>query len=349
MTSASTAGASLASPDDIDIAARALLDGALVVLPTETVYGLAARADSPDAVRRIYDVKGRPAGHPLIVHVADGLAALSGVWGADATALARSLAEEFWPGPMTLVVPRGPRTPDIVTGGQSTVAIRVPSHPVAAAVLQRMDELDPAGAPHGVAAPSANRFGRVSPTTYADARAELAHRLQPRDVLLDGGPSEVGVESTIVDCTGVLPRILRPGGVTAGEIATACDCTPDQVRDGASDIRVPGSLPSHYAPDAQVVVSPDLQAAIAFLMAHVEAGAPVDRIGLIAPASDPTPEGVHRLAAPVTTDDYARDLYAALRRADTDSLALVLAIPPSDDDGPVDAVLDRLHRAAAPR
>ena len=349
MISPSTFSSSNSSSQDIDIAARALLDGALVVLPTETVYGLAARADDPDAVQRIYDVKGRPAGHPLIVHVADGMAALSGVWGGDAVPLARSLAEEFWPGPMTLVVPRGPRTPDIVTGGQATVAIRMPSHPVAAAVLMRMDELDPSGAPHGVAAPSANRFGRVSPTTFADARAELAHRLGPRDVLLDGGPSEVGVESTIVDCTGDLPRILRPGGVTASEIAAACGCTVDHVREGATDIRVPGSLPSHYAPDAQVVVSPDLQAAIALLMAHVEAGASVDRIGLIAPASEPTPEGVRRLAAPATSDDYARDLYAALRRADSDALALVLAIPPSDDDGPVDAVIDRLHRAAAPR
>lgn len=337
------------SPDDIDTAARALLDGALVVLPTETVYGLAARADDPDAVQRIYDVKGRPAGHPLIVHVADGLAALSGVWGADAAPLPRLLAEEFWPGPMTLVVPRGPRTPDIVTGGQSTVAIRVPSHPVAAAVLARMDELDPAGAPHGVAAPSANRFGRVSPTTFADAQSELSDRLAAHDVVLDGGASEVGVESTIVDCTGDLPRLLRPGGVTVEEIAAACRCNPEQVRDGVSDIRVPGSLPSHYAPDAQVVVSPDLQAAIALLMAHVEAGANVDRIGLIAPASEPTPEGVRRLMAPRTSDDYARELYAALRRADADALALVVAIPPAADDGPVEAVLDRLHRAAAPR
>ena len=349
MTASSTFSSRISPPEDIDAAARALLDGALVVLPTETVYGLAARADDPDAVQRIYDVKGRPAGHPLIVHVADGMAALAGSWGADPLPLARSLAEEFWPGPMTLVVPRGPRTPDIVTGGQSTVAIRVPSHPVAAAVLLRMDELDPAGAPHGVAAPSANRFGRVSPTTYADAHAELAHRLQSRDVLLDGGPSEVGVESTIVDCTGDLPRILRPGSVTAGEIAAVCNCTVDDVRDGVTDIRVSGSLPSHYAPDAQLVVSPDLQAAIALLIAHVEAGARVDRIGLIAPASEPTPEGVRRLAAPKNSDDYARDLYAALRRADDDALALVLAIPPGADEGPVDAVIDRLHRAAAPR
>jgi L-threonylcarbamoyladenylate synthase len=349
MTAASSFSVAHASPDDIDTAARALLQGALVVLPTETVYGLAARADDPAAVQRIYDVKGRPPGHPLIVHVADGLAALSGTWGAQASDLARTLATEFWPGPVTLVVPRGPRTPDIVTGGQSTVAIRVPSHPVAAAVLRRMDEIDPSGAPHGVAAPSANRFGRVSPTTYRDAHGEIAHHLGSGDIVLDGGRCEIGVESTIVDCTGPLPRILRPGGVTAEQIAEVCQCSPEQVRDGATDIRVPGSLPSHYAPDAQVVICPDLHAAIALLMAHVEAGASVHRIGLIAPASEPTPEGVQRLAAPVTSEEYARELYAGLRRADAEGLALVLAIPPADDGGPFDAVLDRLHRAAAPR
>lgn len=340
---------SVAPPDLIDEAAQALLDGALVVLPTETVYGLAARADDLAAVQRIYSVKGRPAGHPLIVHVADGLGALSGTWGADATPLARALAEEFWPGPMTLVVPRGPRTPDMVTGGQATVAIRVPSHPIAAAVLRRMDELDPQGAPHGVAAPSANVFGRVSPTRLEHAAAELADRLSPADVLLDGGPSEVGVESTIVDCTGDLPRILRPGGVTAEEIAAACGCSADQVRNGPSEIRVPGSLPSHYAPAARVILSPDLSAAMALLIAQAETGSPTVRIGLIAPAHEPTPEGIERLAAPATSDDYARDLYAALRRADEAGLSLVVAIPPGEDDGPVEAVLDRLQRAAAPR
>jgi len=333
----------------LDAAAQALLDGHLVVLPTETVYGLAARADDPDAVQRIYAVKGRPAGHPLIVHVADGVGALSGSWGADAVPLARMLAEEFWPGPLTIVVPRGPRTPDIVTGGQSTVAIRVPSHPVARAVLLRMDELDPDGAPHGLAAPSANAFGRVSPTRMEHATAELADRLGPDDLILDGGPCEVGVESTIVDATGPAPRILRPGGVSAEEIAAACECAVEQVRDGASDIRVPGSLPSHYAPSARVILSPDLDAAMALLMAHAEAGATAKQVGLIAPASDPTPEGVVRLTAPVDSDDYARGLYAALRAADEQDLALVVAIPPTYDDGPVEAVLDRLQRAAAPR
>ncbi len=164
----------------------------------------------------------------------------------------------------------------------------------------------PQGAPHGVAAPSANVFGRVSPTSLEHAADELADRLGPDDVMLDGGPSEVGVESTIVDCTGDLPRILRPGGVTVDEIAAVCDCTPQQMHDGVSDIRVPGSLPSHYAPRAQVIISPDLQAALALLMAHVEIGAQAHRVGLIAPASEPTPEGVQRLASPQGSDDYAR-------------------------------------------
>ena len=334
----------MTEPASVDAAAQALLDGALVVLPTETVYGLAARADDLRAVARIYEVKGRP-----IVHVADGITALSDTWGADTAPLARLLAEEFWPGPLTLVVPRGPRTPDIVTGGQATVAIRVPSHPVASAVLHRMDEIDPLGAPHGVAAPSANIFGRVSPTTLEHATTELADLLGSADALLDGGPSEVGVESTIVDCTGVVPRILRPGGITLEEIAAVCGCTPQQMRNGVSNIRVPGSLPSHYAPRAEVVVALDLHAAMTLLRAYVESGAQLHRVGMIGPASEPTPEGVHRLASPRSSDDYARELYAALRQADTDGLALVLAIPPIPDDGPVEAVMDRLQRAAAPR
>jgi L-threonylcarbamoyladenylate synthase len=338
-----------ASPHPIDAAARALLDGHLVVLPTETVYGLAARADDVEAVQRIYAVKGRPIGHPLIVHVADGAAALDQCWGAGATPLARVLAEEFWPGPLTVVVPRGPRTPDLVTGGQTTVAIRVPSHPDARAVLQRMDELDPAGAPHGVAAPSANSFGRVSPTRLEHVLADLGDRLGPDDVALDGGPCEVGVESTIVDATGKLPRILRPGGIGASEIAAACGCSPEQATDGVSDIRVPGSLPSHYAPRAQVVISPDPDAAFALVTAYAETLSPHKGIGMIAPREDPTPEGVHRLLEAGSSEDYARGLYAALRAADAEQVALIIAIPPRDGDDLRDAVLDRLYRAAAPR
>ena len=334
---------------DVDVAARALLHGALVVLPTETVYGLAARADDRGAVGRIFTTKGRPHRHPLIVHVADGDAALAGVWGRDAAPMARTLAAQFWPGPLTLVVPRGPWTTDEITGGQATVAIRVPAHPIARAVLQRMDEVDPAGAPHGLAAPSANRFGRVSPTTVAHAVEELADSLGDDDVFLDGGPCEVGVESTIVDCTGAVPRILRPGGVSAEEIAAACGCAVDVVIDGHSEVRVPGSMPSHYAPKARVIVAPDLAAAMSLVAASNEAGGSSAKVGLLAPAEYPTPEGLARLAEPETTEEYARVLYAALRAADDRGLAVVVAVPPEESDGLAAAVRDRLQRSAAPR
>jgi L-threonylcarbamoyladenylate synthase len=334
---------------DAGQAARILLDGGLVVLPTETVYGLAGRADLPDTVARIYSTKGRPVGHPLIVHVADGAQAMAGAWAASANPLALKLTEKFWPGPLTVVVPRGPRSGDNVTGGQDTVALRVPSHPLTREVLQCMDELDPAGAPHGVAAPSANRFGHVSPTTSAHAMSELGELLRDTDAILDGGTCAFGVESTIVDCSGTEPAILRPGGVSAEDIAEACGVSVASLRDTDSGIRVPGSLPSHYAPTATVILEPDLLAAEAVLAAMLESGMPAHLQGFLALADVPTPEGVLRLAAPQTNADYARDLYAALRAADDQGLSLVVAIPPADESGMGAAVIDRLRRAAAPR
>lgn len=334
---------------DADHAARILLAGGLVVLPTETVYGLAGRADLPDTVARIYATKDRPVGHPLIVHVGDGVAAMSGTWAASTNPLALTVTEKFWPGPLTVVVPRGPRAGDNVTGGQDTVAIRVPSHPLTRAVLQRMDELDLAGAPHGLAAPSANRFGRVSPTTAAHAISELGELLTDTDAILDGGTCAFGVESTIVDCTGTEPKILRAGGVSAEDIAEVCGVSVDSLRGNDSGIRVPGSLPSHYAPHAAVIVEPDLRAAEAVLATAQESGMPAHLQGFLALARVPTPQGVHRLASPDTSADYARDLYAALRSADDHALALVVAIPPADEAGLGAAVIDRLRRAGAPR
>lgn len=326
---------------DIDVAARALLAGHLVALPTETVYGLAARADNPNAVERIYAAKGRPRSHPLIVHVADVRLdrAMPNSWISAAPDYAVALASQCWPGPMTLVLPRSARAIDEVTGGQDTVAIRVPSHPMARAVLSAMDAIDPAGAPHGVAAPSANRFGRVSPTCVDHVLAELADVLDPTvDLVLDGGVSDVGVESTIIDCTSVAPRVLRPGGVSADRIAQVTGLpvlTPE-----TSTIRVPGALPSHYAPEARVVVSSDVSAAVA--------ATDGERIGLLAPARVATPDGVVRLASPLTSREYAHELYAALREADRLSLTLVIAVPPDDDSaGLAAAVCDRLSRAAS--
>ena len=333
----------------VEQAARILLNGGLVVLPTETVYGLAGRADLPATVARIFSTKGRPSDHPLIVHVADGAAAMANTWAAHATPVAALLAQALWPGPLTVVVPRGPRAGDDVTGGQDTVAIRVPSHPMIREVLQHMDSVRPLDAPHGVAAPSANKFGRVSPTTAAHAMSELGDILTPADAILDGGTCAYGVESTIVDCTADVPRILRPGGVSAEHIAEVCRVSVAQLQPVDTEIRVPGSLASHYAPLATVLVLPDAQSARVELAARLEAGVSAARLGLLALAHIPTPDNVTRLAAPETNADYARVLYAALREADDTGVSLVVAIPPTDASGMGAAVIDRLNRAAASR
>ncbi len=311
------------------VAAAALAAGRLAALPTETVYGLGARADDPHAIARVYAAKGRPADHPLIAHLASPEALDD--WGRAIPEYAVALAEECWPGPLTLVVPRTRRAGDFITGGQDTVAVRVSSHPVMAAVLAGLVELtgDPGIA---VAAPSANRFGRVSPTSAAHVIAELAEHLHDDDVVLDGGESAVGVESTIIDCTDALPRVLRPGAVSAEDV-TAITGLPCGT---GSKVRASGTLASHYAPRATVTL--------------IDAGAlaPADddaRTGLLALADVATPDGMVRLAAPATADDYARVLYSALRDADALGLASVLAVPPPAA-GIGAAVLDRLTRAA---
>lgn len=335
--------------DDPRDAARALLDGRLAILPTETVYGLAARADDPTAIARLYATKGRPSAHPVIVHLADAAAALdprSG-WAAGAPDYAHALADAAWPGPLTLVLTRGPRAGDDVTGGQDSVGLRVPGHPVALAVLAAMDELDPDGAPHGIAAPSANRFGRVSPTTLAHALDELADVLDADDVALDGGDCAVGVESTIVDCRGAVPAVLRPGHVGAAQIEKVTGLSPRSSTTAST--RVPGSLPSHYAPRAEVVVS----AHAAELAAQVDDARArgVTRIGALVPRGVAVPDGVGILLEAASSADYARGLYAALRRGDAQDVELIVAVAPVDDGGAgdADAVRDRLLRASAPR
>ena len=336
--------------EDPRAAAAALLRGALVVLPTETVYGLAGRADDPAAVARIYATKGRPSLHPVIVHVADPRLDPSapGSWVREAPDYARKLAAACWPGPLTLVLPRSARATDDVTGGQDTVALRVPAHPLALAVLRGMDDLDPSGAPHGVAAPSANRFGHVSPTTVAHALADLGDRLTPDDLAIDGGACEVGVESTIVDCTGPRPRVLRPGRIGIADIEQVTGLAADDSM--TSGIRVPGALPSHYAPAASIALAPDVEALQAYVDAAVEGGTTPARIGVIASAEITTPEGTTRLLEPESLDAYARGLYDALRRADVSGIAFIVAVPPSADTAGVsEAITDRLRRASAPR
>ncbi len=316
---------------DAGFAAAALSGGHLVALPTETVYGLGARADLPHAIARVYATKGRPADHPLIVHVRDAQAAWA--WAVDVPEYARGLAEAWWPGPLTLVLRRTPRAGDFLTGGQDTVAIRVPSHPVVAEVLRLLADL--AGDPDiGIAAPSANRFGRVSPTTAEHVILELGELLEPDDVVLDGGPSSVGIESTIVDCTGERPAILRPGHVTEADVEAATGLPVG----AATSVRAPGTLASHYSPRARVLI----------MDAESLAARPTDdaTTGVLALAGIPTPAGHVRLSEPQTAGDFARVLYAALREADALDLDLVLAVPPAPSGIGV-AVIDRLTRAAA--
>jgi L-threonylcarbamoyladenylate synthase len=303
-------------------AAVNLLGGGLVAFPTETVYGLGADACNADAVARIYSVKGRPADHPLIVHVAtmDGL----GAWADDVPGYAISLARDFWPGPMTLVVKRSDLAADFVTGGQDTVGVRVPNHPVALGLLEAFER---AGG-KGVAAPSANRFGNVSPTAAQAVSEELGDYLADGDQILDGGPCDVGVESTIIDCTGDMPKILRPGAITAQMIAESTGLAVVEVVE-ESAIRVSGSLEAHYAPAATVVLDQS----------------PVAGQGFIAMADVVAGEGVVRLAAPKTHEEFARVLYSALRAADEQGLATVVVAQPAGDCIAV-AIRDRLKRAA---
>jgi L-threonylcarbamoyladenylate synthase len=320
------------SADAVSSAASNFLAGNLVAFPTETVYGLGADACNADAVARIYSVKGRPADHPLIVHV--GSMDALGDWAADVPGYAISLARDFWPGPMTLIMKRSELAGDFVTGGQDTVGVRVPDHPVALGLLGAFAR---AGG-KGVAAPSANRFGNVSPTTAQAVADELSDYLGAADQILDGGPCQVGVESTIIDCTGNAPRILRPGAVTVamieestglvvGESAALSDGSLDEVQ-----IRVSGSLDSHYAPVATVVLDQS----------------PVAGQGFIAMADMATPDGVVRLAAPKSNDEFARVLYAALRAADEQRLQTVVVAQPAGD-GIAIAIRDRLKRAAHDR
>ena len=320
-------------------AAANLLTGNLVAFPTETVYGLGADACNADAVARIYSVKGRPADHPLIVHVAS-MEAL-GDWAEDVPGYAISLARDFWPGPMTLIVKRSELAGDVVTGGQDTVGVRVPNHPVALALLEAFAR---AGG-KGVAAPSANRFGNVSPTTAQAVADELSDYLGEADQILDGGACEVGVESTIIDCTGEVPRILRPGAVTAqmieectglsvgGKFVYSNDDLAGIIINGEAldgpQIRVSGSLDSHYAPVATVVLD----------------SSPNAGQGFIAMADVATPDGVVRLASPNSHDEFARVLYAALRAADEQGLKTVVVAQPQGA-GIAIAIRDRLKRAA---
>jgi L-threonylcarbamoyladenylate synthase len=309
--------------DAITRAAQQLKAGSLVALPTETVYGLGADATNDAAVARIYEAKGRPADHPLIVHLSQ-MADIS-EWSDEIPEYAIALARKYWPGPMTLIFTRSPLAQNFITGGQESVGLRVPDHVVALALLAEFKKLGG----KGIAAPSANRFGHVSPTSAEAVNAELADYLVEGDLILDGGPSQVGVESTIIDCTGSAPRILRPGAITEEMITQV---TGLHLAESETDIRVSGSLENHYSPAATVTLDCE----------------PEPGDGFIALASVPTPDGVVRLASPANNEEFARVLYAALRSADERSLTRVVVHQPSGDDISV-AIRDRLLRASRGR
>ncbi|WP_346434175.1 L-threonylcarbamoyladenylate synthase [Nonomuraea composti] len=315
----------------IDRAAGVLRGGGLVAFPTETVYGLGANAADGAAVARVFQAKGRPPSHPLIVHLAD--AEQLGDWADDVPAAARLLAERFWPGPLTLVLRRGRRVPLETTGGLETVAVRVPAHPVALALLSAFGG--------GIAAPSANRFGSVSPTTAGHVRAELGAAV---DVVLDGGPCQVGVESTIVDATGEALSILRPGGVTREDLQAALG-RPLAVP-STSPVRVPGQHPSHYAPRARVVLVEPEQV-IAEAERAQNSGHQVG--ALLSPAFADAEVKAHAVVAvPASMPAYARELYAFLRELDQRGCDLIVAsLPPEAGLGL--AIANRLRRAAGPR
>jgi L-threonylcarbamoyladenylate synthase len=305
-------------------AALSLKNGALIAFPTETVYGLGADASNEKAVARIYEVKGRPQDHPLILHVAS----MNDItyWAEKISDYAIALARAFWPGPMTLIFERSANAKDFVTGGQNTIGLRVPNHTLALGLLQECKKI---GA-HAIAAPSANRFGHVSPTTAVAVQEEIGPYLAPQDLILDGGPAQVGLESTIIDCTGDAPKILRPGAITQAMIEEATGLKVSENKD--SQIRVSGSLEKHYAPNAKIILD-----------TKASAGQ-----GFIAPANVATPPGAIRLASPANTDEYARTLYSALRDGDAQALATIAIIQPIGD-GLAIAIRDRLMRASKGR
>ncbi len=308
--------------DSLGSAAKKLIAGFLVAFPTETVYGLGADASNNEAIERIYRTKGRPSDHPIIVHIAS-LDYLDD-WAKNINDYARKLAQNFWPGPMTLVLERTSLAKDCVTGGQNTVALRIPSHPIALTLLSEFERLGG----KGIAAPSANRFGAVSPTTAQAVYEELGAYLDSEnDLILDGGRCQVGLESTIIDCTQKLPRILRFGAITDVMVE---ECTGFPMGELEPDrIRVPGSLESHYAPRAKI-----------FLETNPNPGE-----GLIAMNSISTPPGVVRLAEPNSLEDYARDLYSALRLGDNMKIKNIHIWQP-EGSGLAEAIRDRINRAA---
>jgi L-threonylcarbamoyladenylate synthase len=318
----------MVSDREIENAVAVLRAGGLVAFPTETVYGLGADASNPEAVRKIFTAKGRPHDHPLIVHVADAVQLAN--WAREIPPAANRLARTFWPGPLTLILHRAPKVSDLVTGGQDTVALRVPSHPVAQALLRAFGG--------GIAAPSANRFGRVSATTAEHVRREFGEAV---DCVLDGGAADVGIESTIVDLSGAQPVLLRPGWITARQLQDALDMP--LAAPGAESPRAPGTLAKHYAPQTPLLMmEADLLLELAASLTRQG-----KRVAVLArSAHQPLLPGLVWIVAPPEAKGYAHDLYANLRQLDEAGCDTILveALP---QDAAWLAITDRLTRAAA--
>lgn len=306
-------------------AAEILIAGGLVAFPTETVYGLGADACNAAAIARIYSVKDRPVDHPLIVHIAD-LKYLE-QWISDIPEFAIALARKFWPGPMTLILHRSELANDFITGGQNTVGVRIPDNAIALGLLEAFHE----SGGSGIAAPSANRFGNVSPTNAQAVAAELGDYLAEGDQILDGDACDVGVESTIIDCTTDSPRVLRPGAITIEMIEEVTGKTV-ATKFSDSNIRFSGSLENHYAPKARVILDQD----------------PIVGSGFIALYGTSTPAGVIRLASPKSVEEFARVLYQSLRDGDHLDLESIYVEQPLGV-GLAVAIRDRLSRSAKGR
>ena len=311
--------------DSIREAAAALKAGHLVAFPTETVYGLGADARNPQAVKRIYEVKGRPSDHPLIVHISS-INQLE-KWAREIPNYAIDLARAFWPGPMTLILKRTDFAENFITGGQDTVGLRVPSDPIALALIQEFEKISDSA----IAAPSANRFGQVSPTSSEDVQEELGGHLSRSDLVLDGGRSLIGIESTIIDCTGNSPIILRSGFITKVNIESILGIV-DVEQANPYSIKFSGSFERHYAPKCKVILGE-----------YSTIGA-----GYFALFGIETPNGMVRLASPATIEEFARVLYSTLREADREGL-LALVVDPPQGEGLGVAILERLQKAAQGR
>lgn len=302
-------------------AVNTLKNGYLVAFPTETVYGLGADATNEEAVSRIFSIKNRPRNHPLILH----LGTINEIqdWATEIPDYAYNLASKYWPGPMTLILKRNSKVKDFVTGGQDTVGIRIPNHEIALSLLREFKKIG-SGA---IVAPSANKFGKVSPTSFEHVKQELLNDLDSNDLILDGGRCQIGVESSIIDCTKSCPKVLRPGAISEELIAEIIDL---DLSSSLPDIRVSGSFKSHYAPDAKVLLD--------------QTPEPGD--GFIALKSIPTPKGVIRVGEPLNIEEFARNLYSDLRKVDELNLKKVVVIQPQGL-GLAIAIRDRLKKASS--